>query len=104
MAQTFRIGPLGKTGKEIRCKKKKKKKKDWTLSTPGKITSENFFLMHICPKIRFDISCKLSPMKTFCMKCQIQFSWKNMIKLSSAELAHRAVKVNHIHFNDTFTN
>ena len=31
-------------------------------------------------------------MKTICMKCQIQFSQKNVI-LSSAELAHRVVKV-----------
>ena len=38
-------------------------------------------------------------MKTFCMKCQIQFSWKNVINLSSAELAHRAVKVIHITCN-----
>ena len=31
-------------------------------------------------------------MKTICMKCQIQFSQRNVI-LSSAELAHRVVKV-----------
>ena len=34
---------------------------------------------------------------TICMKCRILFSWKNknnIINLSSAELAHRVVKVN----------
>ena len=44
----------------------------------------------------FDISCKLSPMETICTKCQIMFTGenkKNIINLSSAELAHRAVKV-----------
>ena len=46
----------------------------------------------------FDITCKLSPMETVCMKCQILFSRKNknkktIIKVSSAELAHRVVEV-----------
>ena len=30
----------------------------------------------------FDISCKLSPMKTICMKCQNLFSGKNKINIS----------------------
>ena len=34
----------------------------------------------------FPISCKLSPMETICMKCQIQFSWKNMKKFSKSHL------------------
>ena len=43
----------------------------------------------------FDISCKLSPLETICMKCQILLSGKNkkkIISLSSAEFAHRMVK------------
>ena len=47
-------------------------------------------------KTGFDISCKLSPMETICIKCQIMFSGKNkknVIILSSAELAQRVVKV-----------
>ena len=37
-------------------------------------------------KTGFDISCKLSPMETVCMQCQILFSWKKKenINLSSA--------------------
>ena len=38
----------------------------------------------------FDIPCKLSPVETICMKCQILFPGKdkkNVINLSSAELA-----------------
>ena len=47
-------------------------------------------------KTGFDISCKLSPLETICMKCQIVFSGKirkNITNLSSAELAQRVVKV-----------
>ena len=33
-------------------------------------------------------------LETICMKCQILFSGKNSINLSSAENAHRVVKVN----------
>ena len=53
-----------------------------------------FFLFS--PKTGFDNSCKLSPTETICTKCQILLSGKNkktMINLSSAELAHRVVKV-----------
>ena len=42
------------------------------------------------------MSCKLSPMKSIRMKCQILFSGKNkksIICLSSAEVAQRVVKV-----------
>ena len=44
----------------------------------------------------FDSSCKLSPVETVCMKCQILFSEKNkknIISLLSAEFAPRVVKV-----------
>ena len=61
------------------------------LSTLGKIFSrrltENF--SYFSQKTGFDIPCKLSPMETICMKCQILFSEKNKkkINLLSAELA-----------------
>ena len=44
-------------------------------------------------KAGFDISCKLSAMETFCMKCQNLFSGENVINLLSVELAKRVVKV-----------
>ena len=48
------------------------------LSTLGKIFSrrhtEIFFLFF--PEMGFAISCKLSPLETVCMKCQILFSGK----------------------------
>ena len=68
-------------------------------STLGKIfTRRHFeiFFFLILQKTGFDISCKLSPMKIICMQCQILFSGKNkknIINLSSAELAQRVVKV-----------
>ena len=55
---------------------------------------EHFFLFFL--ENRFDISCKLSPMETICMKSQILFSGKIkkiMINSLSAELARRGVKV-----------
>ena len=77
-------------------RKKKKKKKD-LLSTLGKIFSrqhlEIFFLFF--PENRSDISCKLSPMETICMKFQIPFSGKNkknVINLLSAELAKTVIR------------
>ena len=33
-------------------------------------------------KTGFDIACKLSPLETICMKCQILFSWKNKKNMS----------------------
>ena len=53
-------------------------------------------LLKYFPKIGFDISYKLSPVETICMKCQILFSGKirkNIFNLLSAELAKRVVKV-----------
>ena len=47
-------------------------------------------------KTGFDISCKLFPLETICMKYQNLFSgksMKNLINVSSAELAKRVVKV-----------
>ena len=43
-----------------------------TLRTLDKILSKNILVLFF-PE-RFDISCKLSPMETVCMKCQILFS------------------------------
>ena len=54
------------------------------------------YFLYISQKTGFDILCKLSPMESICMKCQILFSGKNkknITKLSSAELAKRVVKV-----------
>ena len=36
-----------------------------------------FFLLFFFQKTGFDISCKFSPLKTVCMKCQNVFSGKN---------------------------
>ena len=53
------------------------------------------YFSYFSQKTTFDISCKLSTVKTICMKCQILFSWKNKknINLSSAKLDQRVVKV-----------
>ena len=59
---------------------------------------EIFFLfLFFFQKTGFDISCKLSPLETICMKYQSLFSRKNMkniFTLSSAEIAQKVVKVN----------
>ena len=47
-------------------------------------------------KTGFDISCKLSPMETICMKCQILFSETNkniIINILSTEFVERVEKV-----------
>ena len=44
----------------------------------------------------FDISCKLSPLETICMKCQLLFSGNNnnnIFNLSSVVFALKVVKV-----------
>ena len=54
-----------------------------------------FFYLFFPPRIRFGISCKLSPIKVICMKYQILFSGKNkktITSFSSAEFAPRLVK------------
>ena len=53
--------------------------------------TEIFFLFS--QKTDTYISYKMSPLGTICMKWQILFSGKNVINLSSAELAQRVVKV-----------
>ena len=70
------------------------------LSILGKIFSRRhfeIFFFNFSQKTGYDISCKLSPEETICMKCQSLFSGKNkknIINLSSAENAQRVVKVN----------
>ena len=44
-------------------------------------------------KTGFDMSCKVFPIETICMKCQILFPGKIITYLSSAELDQRVVKV-----------
>ena len=65
-------------------------------STLGKFFSkqhiEIFFVFS--QKTGLDIVCKLSPLETTCMKCQILFSGKNITNLASAEFAQRVVMVN----------
>ena len=57
-----------------------------------KKNKEIFFLFF--PVMEFDISYKLSPLGTICMKIQILFSGKNLINLSSAEFAYSVVSDN----------
>ena len=55
------------------------------------------FFSDFSQKTGFDIPCKLSPLETICMECQILFSGKNkknIINVSFAELAQKVVKVN----------
>ena len=69
-----------------------------TLSADNILKYFSFF-----PENWIDNSCKLSPLETICMKCQILFFWeklkkkkkkkKKLINLSSAKLAQRVVKI-----------
>ena len=54
------------------------------------------FFSEISANIYIDISCRLSPNGTICIKCQSLLpgkNKKNIINLSSAEIVHRVVKV-----------
>ena len=69
------------------------------LNTLVKSTTDNILkhFSYFSQKTGFDSSCKLSPMETICMKCQILFSGKNkktIANLSSTELVKRVIKVN----------
>ena len=68
------------------------------------ISCKLFPLETICMKCqilfsgKIGISCKLSPVETICMKCQIRFSGKskkNITNLSSAKLAKRVARLKH---------
>ena len=69
------------------------------LSTLGKnFNRQHFelFPLYFFQKTCFGISCKLSSIETICITCKILFSGKskkNVISLSSTELAYRVVKV-----------
>ena len=69
------------------------------LSMLGKISANGNlkYFSYFSQKIGFDISCKLSPEETICMKHQSLFSGKNKkissIFLLSAKSAQRLVKV-----------
>ena len=72
------------------------------LSTLRKFSAADVSKYFSCfyQKTGFDISCKLSPMETICMKCTIPISGKNkknIIKLLSAELAQRVAQVKSYH-------
>ena len=45
----------------------------------------SIFFFFFFQKISFDMSCKLSPLETVCMKCQSLFSWTNKYFKMSAE-------------------
>ena len=52
--------------------------------------------LYFSQKTGFDISCKLSPKGTICMKCQSQISGKNkknIINFSSAEYVQKVIIV-----------
>ena len=53
------------------------------------------FFSHLSQKIGFDISCKLSPEETVCMKCQNLFNGKNIYKYHLLDFnpACRALKI-----------
>ena len=66
-----------------------------TFSTLDKFSDD--ILKYFPQRLGFDISGKLSPTERICQKCQILFpvrNKKNIINLSSAELAKGVVKVN----------
>ena len=50
-----------------------------TLNTLSKLSADDIlkYLSYFSQKTGFDISCKLSPQETICMKCQILFPGKN---------------------------
>ena len=52
-----------------------------TFSSENTVLVDNIFLIFHKKDGGFDVSCKLSPLKTICMKCQILFSGKNKINV-----------------------
>ena len=66
------------------------------LSMLGKDFSQwHFEFFFLFPENMLDVSCKFSPLKTSYIKCRNLFSGKNQkIKMPSAELAQREVKIN----------
>ena len=74
-----------------------------TLCMLGNFSADDILkcFSYVYKKTGFDSSCKLSPMKTICMECHIQFFLgiirQNIINLSSAELAQGVVKTDTLH-------
>ena len=61
------------------------------LSMQGKKIRQHFKIFFLFyPEKRFDISCKLSPKKTVCMKCKSLFPGKNMKNITSLFSAESA--------------
>ena len=56
------------------------------LSMLGKIFSRKHFDSYFSWKIGFDISCKLSPKETICMKCQTLFYEEKKKKNNNTKL------------------
>ena len=68
---------LNEMSNSIFCKKKKKKKKYFKMSSAlGKYSRQQFDILLFSKNTGFDISYKLSPKETLCMKYQILFPWK----------------------------
>ena len=67
----------------------------WRKKYNHQILILNNFSVCFIFKTGFDISWKLSPMKTICMKCQILFSGlsKTITTLTHAELAQKVINV-----------
>ena len=65
------------------------------LSMLGKKSNRQIFKYFFIffPEISFDISCKLSPWETICMKYQSLLSVKNIVTLSFAEFKPKSVKI-----------
>ena len=68
------------------------------LSMLKKLSIQQFkiFFYYFSQKLSFDISCKLFPQETMCMKCQSLVSEKNkknIINYLSAEFVKRVLKV-----------
>ena len=59
----------------------------------GLITNWWYF-SYFSQKTGFDISCKLSPLETICMKCQILFSGKNISKCPLLNFSPRVLSIN----------
>ena len=69
-----------------------------SLSALSKILADILkYFIYFSQKVGFDISCKLSPLETNCMKCQILFYGITITNLLSAEYGHRVVKVKYFH-------
>ena len=68
----------------------------------GRISTQHdiFLFSFFSQKIGFDISCKLPPLETICIKCQSLLSEKNKKKYlkTSAEILHSILNINiHMH-------